>query len=115
MWPLLLALCLPAAAPPSAAESRKLEAGRAAAERGSGRILPLDALLQAVARQLPGRVVGVELEEDDGRMVYELKWLLPDGRRLEIELDASDGRWLQLKGPRLETVFPRPAPAAARP
>ena len=70
--------------------------------------MPLEQLLQSLAQQLPGRRVGVELEEDDGRMVYELKWLLPDGRRLEIDIDASNGRWLSLKGARLETVFVRP-------
>lgn len=98
---LLLALAAPA-------QPHKLDPERAAAERGRGRILPLEQLLQTVALQLPGRAVGVELEEDDGRMVYELKWLLPDGRRLEIEIDAADGRWLTLKGARLETVFLRP-------
>jgi hypothetical protein len=53
-----------------------------------------------------------ELDDDDGLLVYELRWQLADGRRLEIELDARDGRWLKLKGPRLETVF-RPAPRDA--
>jgi len=32
---------------------------------------------------------------------------------LEIELDARDGRWLKLKGPRLETVFRRSPTATA--
>ena len=107
-WRSLLAAVLLVLALP--AHAHKLDPERAAAERGRGRILPLEQLLQAVAQQLPGRAVGVELDEDDGRMVYELKWLLPDGRRLELEIDAADGRWLSLKGARLETVFPRPDP-----
>ena len=103
---LLLAAALLLPALP--AQPHKLDPERAAAERGRGRILPLEQLLQAVAQQLPGRAVGVELDEDDGHMVYELKWLLPDGRRLEIDIDAGNGRWLSLKGARLETVFVRP-------
>ena len=41
-------------------------------------------------------------------MVYELKWLLPDGRRREIELDASDGRYLAAEGPAAGDCVPRP-------
>lgn len=89
---------------------------RAAIERGRGRILALEQLVRQVSALLPGRLLEAELDEDDGRLVYELKWLLPDGRRLEIELDARDGTWLSLQGPRLETAFRRaPAPAAAQP
>jgi len=110
---LLLAAVLLAPAAP--AQPHKLDPERAAAERGRGRILPLEQLLQSLALQLPGRAVGVELEEDDGRMVYELKWLLPDGRRVEIEVDARDGRWLSLKGARLETLFLRPPGPTGKP
>lgn len=111
VWPRLVlagTLLLLAGTGPAPAQPQKLDPERAAAERGRGRIVPLEQLLHLLAQQLPGRAVGVELEEDDGRMVYELKWLLPDGRRLELEIDAADGRWLSLKGARLETVFPRP-------
>lgn len=89
---------------------------RAAAERGRGRILALEQLVRQVSALLPGRLLEAELDDDDGRLEYELKWLLPDGRRLEIELDARDGTWLSLQGPRLETAFRRaPAPVAAPP
>lgn len=105
---LLATTLLLASVGPALAQPQKLDPERAAAERERGRIVPLERLLRLLAQQLPGRAVGVELEEDDGRMVYELKWLLPDGRRLEIEVDARDGRWLSLKGARLETVWLRP-------
>lgn len=71
--------------------------------------MPLERLLAQVAERVPGRLLEAELDDDDGVLVYELRWQLADGRRLEIELDARDGRWLKLKGPRLETVF-KPAP-----
>lgn len=85
---------------------------RARAAREQGRIVPLEQLIAQVSQIVPGRLLQAELDDDDGLLVYELRWQLADGRRLEIELDARDGRWLKLKGPRLETVF-RPAPRDA--
>lgn len=80
---------------------------RALAARQGGRILPLAVLIGQVESVLPGRLLEAELEDDDGIPVYELRWQLADGRRLEIDIDARDGRWLKLKGPRLETAFRR--------
>lgn len=78
---------------------------RARAAREQGRIVPLEQLMAQVSTAIPGRLLEAELDDDEGLLVYELRWQLVDGRRLEIELDARDGRWLKLKGPRLETVF----------
>ncbi|MCU0920518.1 MAG: hypothetical protein MUF08_06175 [Burkholderiaceae bacterium] len=78
---------------------------RVRAAREQGRILPLEQLIAQVAVLIPGRLLEADLDDDDGLLVYELKWQLADGRRLEIELDARDGRWLKLEGARLETVF----------
>ncbi|WP_157268404.1 PepSY domain-containing protein [Azohydromonas aeria] len=107
----LAAACLAGSCVPVAAGDGSAE--RALRERGRGTIVALESLVRQVSAQLPGRLLEAELEEDDGRLVYELTWLLPDGRRLEIELDARDGTWLSLQGPRLETAFRR-APAAAQ-
>lgn len=85
---------------------------QARAAREQGRIVPLEQLIAQVAQVVPGRLLEAELDDDDGLLVYELRWQQADGRRLEIELDARDGRWLKLKGPRLETAF---KPAAGRP
>jgi len=86
---------------------------RALAARQGGRILPLEVLIGQVEAIVPGRLLAAELDDDDDIFVYELRWQLADGRRLEIELDARDGRWLALKGPRLETVFRRLPTATA--
>jgi hypothetical protein len=109
----LWGLCWGIGLAPRAAQAGRDDAERVRAARAQGRILPLDQLIAQVAQRVPGRLLEAELDEDDGLLVYELRWQLADGRRLEIELDARDGRWLKLKGPRLETVF-RPATAAAR-
>ena len=56
-----------------------------------GRAQPVgEGVLAAQRRALPGEVIGVELDRDDGRWVYELKILTPNGDRRELELDARD-------------------------
>lgn len=66
-----------------------------------GEIRPIAGILRQVGEQVPGEVIGIELEREKraGRPVwiYELKILTPDGRRQEVEVDAGDGRILQLE------------------
>lgn len=57
-----------------------------------GEVMPLSALQQNVRRAFPGEIIKVELDEDDGRFIYEFKVLQANGRLLEIEMDARDGR-----------------------
>lgn len=111
-WPLcaLFAMTM-GAVPPAAAGPGRDDDRRALAAREGGRILPLELLIRQVEALIPGRLLEAELDQEDGVPVYELRWQLADGRRLEIELDARDGRWRSLEGPRLETVFRRPAAA----
>ncbi|CCQ75059.1 PepSY domain-containing protein [Magnetospira sp. QH-2] len=55
-------------------------------------LVPMDRMLERVAKDYPGRVLKVELEdEDDGPSgwVYEVKILREDGRVVEVELDAK--------------------------
>ena len=60
---------------------------RAALERGEVR--PVAEVLAAVAAQVPGDVVEVELEREHGGWAYELKIIAPDGRILEVLVDAA--------------------------
>ena len=60
----------------------------------SGEILPLELILQNVRRTHPGKVLEVELEREDGRIVYELEILGKDGIVKEIYLDARTGELL---------------------
>lgn len=58
--------------------------------RDSGEIVSLSAILQRP--ELGGsRVIEAELEREDGRMVYELEVLDPDGRVREWYFDAATG------------------------
>ncbi len=61
-----------------------------------GEILPLATILERVAAVQPGRVIEVELEIEDGVLVYEVELISPDGRLLEVELDARTGDILSL-------------------
>ncbi|MBK1717042.1 PepSY domain-containing protein [Thiocystis violacea] len=72
---------------------------RARQARASGEILPIAEILRRVAVQVPGEVIEVELERDEGPdkpiWIYELEILAPDGRLLEVEVDATQGRLLK--------------------
>jgi uncharacterized membrane protein YkoI len=68
---------------------------RARAWVESGRVLPLAEILARLPADLSGRLLEAELEVEHGRPVYELEWLTPDGRVLELEIDARDGSLLE--------------------
>ena len=113
--PLLLALALAAA--PAGADDRGCDCGRGAgmghghgyghgrgcgherarAAREAGQVLPLPALLQRLQQAHPGQVMALELEQDDGRWVYKVKLLQPDGQLSKLKLDAQTGEVLHIK------------------
>ena len=70
----------------------------------AGEIQPLGRLLAQVERDCRGRFVEMELEEDDGRWVYEIKLLGPHGDVAELEYDAADLRLLEAEGRRLDAL-----------
>lgn len=55
----------------------------------SGEIRPLTDVLAVARDKLPGEVVKVELDRDDGIWVYEIKVLTESGKRREIEINAQ--------------------------
>lgn len=55
----------------------------------SGDIRPLPEVLAVARDKLPGEVVKIKLERDDGIWVYEIKVLTPSGKRREIEINAQ--------------------------
>ncbi|NKN34596.1 PepSY domain-containing protein [Marichromatium bheemlicum] len=68
---------------------------RHALERGEVR--PIGEILRVVSARVPGEVVGVEFEREHGGWRYELKLIAPDGRVLEVEVDAATGRILEVE------------------
>ncbi len=68
------------------------EARRAVEE---GRARPLAEILDRIAPRLGGKVIGVEIEREQGRYFYEFKVVAPDGRLKEIHVDAMTGEMLR--------------------
>lgn len=63
----------------------------------SGRILPLEAILESLRETVPGGLLKAELEYEDGAILYDLKILRPGGRVQEVEIDATTGRILKIE------------------
>lgn len=61
----------------------------------AGEVMPLRRVLERLEREHPGQVLDVELERDDGRWIYEIKLLQPDGRRIKLKLDARSAEPMQ--------------------
>ncbi|HEV2571195.1 PepSY domain-containing protein [Methylocella sp. CPCC 101449] len=57
--------------------------------RKQGEIRPLSEVLAVARQHLPGEVIKIELDREDGVWVYEIKILTPKGRRREIEINAQ--------------------------
>jgi uncharacterized membrane protein YkoI len=56
-----------------------------------GEILPLEQILKAAKAEQPGRVISVEMEDEDGLHVYEVEILDKGGEVWELYFDAATG------------------------
>ncbi|MCC1482400.1 PepSY domain-containing protein [Roseibaca sp. Y0-43] len=90
-----LLLSLAAAAAPALADRDDHDRARRALD--AGEILPLSDILAAVHAVQPGRVIEIELERDDGRWVYELELVSPEGQLYDIEIDAATAMVLEVE------------------
>jgi uncharacterized membrane protein YkoI len=90
---LLLGVC----ALPVAWAGSKDDHERARAAVQAGEVLPLPTLLERLQRTHPGQVLELELDREDGRWIYEIRLLQPDGQLLKLEVDASTAQVLELK------------------
>ncbi len=63
--------------------------------REQGLVLPFETVLDAIHDRYPeARLLEVELERDDGILVYEIELLTRERVVRELEIDARDGTWL---------------------
>lgn len=72
-----------------------MEPGRIDAPSANRPRLPLTQVLAIVRAETAGEVIEVELDEDDGQESYEVAVLTPEGRKIEITMDARTGRVLK--------------------
>ena len=62
--------------------------------REAGKILPAEEILMRSRKVQPGQVVGLELEREHGRLVYEVKLIDNANKMHKLELDAATGNVL---------------------
>ncbi|VCU70225.1 Peptidase propeptide and YPEB domain protein [Pigmentiphaga humi] len=62
-----------------------------------GEIRPLSAVLGVVRDKVPGDIIEIELDREDGIWIYEVKVLPPNGRRKKLEIDARTLEILKIK------------------
>lgn len=63
-----------------------------------GRIMSLSEITAKVTPNLPGTILGVELDiEDNGRILYEFDVIDPSGRLMEVEVNAATGEILKIE------------------
>jgi uncharacterized membrane protein YkoI len=79
----------------SQADPRDLDAVRRAVERGE--IRPLADILAAIRGKLPGEVAGVEIEQKNGRWLYEFRVVGSTGRLFEVYVDGRTGEIDRIK------------------
>lgn len=89
-----------ASAAPNAPEVRIAgEAPPSKGERTKTRtLLPLARILEIARGRVPGEVIDVDFDEDDGVAEYEVEILTPAGRKIEIRIDAHRGSVLEVEG-----------------
>lgn len=68
------------------------DANRARDGVESGHYVPLEDIIRHARSRFPGRVVDVELDDDE----YEIEILQDDGTKVELEYDAVTGRLLEV-------------------
>ncbi|PSW21831.1 hypothetical protein C9I98_00765 [Photobacterium sanctipauli] len=70
-----------------------------------GLIQPYSELQKVVAKQLNGRIIRVELEEDDDVWIYELKLIDPNNNIVKVDYEAKTLTIVEIKGRGLENVI----------
>lgn len=63
----------------------------------TGRIRPLSVLKAQVLAELPGELIDVRVDRDDGRIIYEFRILRDSGRITEVEVEAASGRIVEVE------------------
>ncbi len=63
----------------------------------SGQVLPLQDILQKISKDYPGQVLEVELDQEKGAWIYEIKQLSSNGTILKLDVDAKTGQVLKQK------------------
>lgn len=91
---LLLLALVPADAAVNETVSMSQQQQQARDSVRKGQFVPLEQVLEDALRRYPGKLVEVELEDDDE---YEVEILGADGVVMELEYDAVSGKLLNIE------------------
>jgi uncharacterized membrane protein YkoI len=99
---LVLAQALPASARPEKARGplwRGLPAAMSEVEVAQNQqLVPLEQVIQRLRQRYSGDRLDARIVERPGAVVYEIKWLTAEGRKLVIVVDAGTGAVLRTEG-----------------
>jgi hypothetical protein len=56
-----------------------------------GQYAPLGRVIASIRERTPGRQLDTGLEYEGGRAVYRVRWMTPQGRRVDFLVDAASG------------------------
>jgi hypothetical protein len=91
----VLAICAGLATSHPALAGERIDHDRALQLLESGKILPLSEILLSLMPKQRTRVLDLELEEDDGLILYEITTIDENGRKIEQVFDASTGELIE--------------------
>ena len=97
---ILLALIGATALPPGATSVAASDQDAARDATTTGRIKPLPQILATVGREVPGRVVDVQLNERSTPWTYRIKVINRSGNVVNVIVNAETGRIVSVRGRR---------------
>ena len=68
----------------------------------AGEIMTLQKVLTKISQEVPGQLIKVELEREQGRWVYEFKLLRQGGEQIKLVVNAVNGEVIQTKSKSLK-------------
>ncbi len=94
--PLLAALAL-SMAPPAFADRSSGDHDEALRAVEARQALPIARIMEIAVRAVPGEIIEIELDRDDGTLIYEVEVLSSAGRVRKVEIDARTGAVLDIE------------------
>ena len=86
--------------PPSVLVARSQDQEQARDGVRAGQIVPLSMVLETIRDQYPGKLLDTRTVggQEGSPLQYEVLWLTPDSRRLDILADAATGKIIRVRG-----------------
>tara|TARA_R110002050_G_scaffold196533_2_gene331549 strand:- start:622 stop:1020 length:399 start_codon:yes stop_codon:yes gene_type:complete len=64
----------------------------------AGKIKPLNEILASLNTRYDGQVIDVDLEDENGVIIYEIELLGPQGQVVEFDVNAATGELIGIEG-----------------